>query len=47
MLFVRDDIAIPAIGKAKYREYMPYLLTIFFFIFVNNLMGLIPFFREV
>jgi len=44
ILFVRDDIAIPAIGKAKYMKYMPYLLTIFFFIFVNNLMGLIPFF---
>ncbi len=44
ILFVRDDIAIPAIGKAKYMRYMPYLLTIFFFIFFNNLMGLIPFF---
>lgn len=44
ILFVRDDIAIPAIGKAKYTRYMPYLLTIFFFIFLNNLMGLIPFF---
>lgn len=44
ILFVRDDIAIPAIGKARYNRYMPYLLTIFFFIFLNNLMGLIPFF---
>ena len=44
ILFVRDDIAIPAIGKANYMKYMPYLLTIFFFIFVNNLLGLIPFF---
>jgi F-type H+-transporting ATPase subunit a len=44
ILFVRDDIAIPAIGKKKYMKYMPYLLTIFFFIFLNNLMGLIPFF---
>jgi len=44
ILFVRDDIAIPAIGKAKYMKYMPYLLTIFFFIFINNLLGLIPFF---
>lgn len=44
ILFVRDDIAIPAIGKKKYAKYMPYLLTIFFFIFLNNLMGLIPFF---
>ena len=43
ILFVRDDIARPAIGH-KYERYMPYLLTIFFFILVNNLMGLIPFF---
>ncbi len=44
ILFVRDDIAIPAIGKTKYMRYMPYLLTIFFFIFINNLLGLVPFF---
>lgn len=44
IIFVRDDVAIPAIGKKKYKKYMPYLLTIFFFIFLNNLMGLIPFF---
>jgi F-type H+-transporting ATPase subunit a len=43
VLFVRDDIARPAIGH-KYERFMPYLLTIFFFILVNNLMGLIPFF---
>jgi len=43
ILFVRDDIARPAIGH-KYERYMPYLLTVFFFILVNNLMGLIPFF---
>ena len=43
ILFVRDDIARPAIGH-KYKRYMPYLLTVFFFILVNNLMGLIPVF---
>ncbi len=43
ILFVRDDIARPAIGY-KYERYMPYLLTLFFFIFINNLMGLIPIF---
>lgn len=42
--FVRDDIAIPNIGEKKYAKYMPYLLTIFFFIWINNLIGLIPFF---
>jgi F-type H+-transporting ATPase subunit a len=39
---VRDDIAIPNLGH-KYEKYMPYLLTAFFFILINNLMGLIPF----
>jgi len=43
ILFVRDDIAIPNIGKHKYEKYMPYLLTVFFFILINNIMGLIPF----
>lgn len=44
VLFVRDDIAIPNIGEKKYAKYMPYLLTVFFFIWINNLIGLIPFF---
>lgn len=43
VLFVRDDIAYPAIGH-KYERFMPYLLTLFFFILINNLMGLIPVF---
>lgn len=43
ILFVRDDIAAPNIGH-KYGRYMPYLLTVFFFIWLNNLMGLIPVF---
>jgi F-type H+-transporting ATPase subunit a len=42
VLFIRDDIAIPNIGH-KYERYMPYLLSAFFFILINNLMGLIPF----
>ncbi|HDS06981.1 MAG TPA: ATP synthase F0 subunit A [Bacteroides sp.] len=44
VVFVEEDIAIPNIGEEKYQRYMPYLLTIFFFILLNNLMGLIPFF---
>jgi len=44
ILFVRDDVAKSAIGEHKYQKYMPYLLTAFFFIFLNNLMGLVPFF---
>ena len=43
ILFVRDDVAKSAIGP-KYMTFMPYLLTAFFFIFLNNLLGLVPFF---
>ena len=43
ILFVRDDIAVANIGEHKYEKYMPYLLTVFFFILINNLMGMIPF----
>jgi len=43
IIFVRDDIAKAAIGK-KHEKYVPYLLTIFFFILINNLLGLFPFF---
>lgn len=42
IVMVRDDIAKANIGH-KYKKYVPYLLTIFFFIFINNLLGLIPF----
>ena len=41
ILFVRDDVAKVSIGK-KYEKFMPYLLTVFFFILINNLLGLIP-----
>ncbi len=40
---VNDDIIKSCIGK-DYKKYAPYLLTVFFFIFLNNLMGLIPIF---
>ncbi|MCR8558667.1 F0F1 ATP synthase subunit A [Mucilaginibacter sp. BJC16-A38] len=43
ILFVRDDIALPNIG-VKYLRFMPLLLTIFFFILLNNLLGMVPFF---
>lgn len=43
ILFVRDDVAKSAIGK-DYARFMPFLLTIFFFIFINNILGLIPIF---
>lgn len=43
VLFVRDEVAKPNIGH-KYAKYMPFLLTIFFLILINNFLGLIPFF---
>jgi F-type H+-transporting ATPase subunit a len=43
IVFIRDDVAIPNIG-IKYTKYMPLLLTFFFFILINNLLGLVPFF---
>src|SRR5690606_16292251 len=40
VLYIRDDIAIPNIGEKKYKKYMPYLLTVFFFIWCLNMFGL-------
>lgn len=39
--FVRDEVAKPNLGN-KYEKYLPYLLTVFFFILINNIFGLIP-----
>ena len=41
VVFIRDDVAKPNIGP-KYEKFMPYLLTLFFFIWLNNLFGLTP-----
>jgi F-type H+-transporting ATPase subunit a len=41
IMFVRDDVAKPNLGS-NYKKYLPYLLTVFFFILINNLFGLIP-----
>jgi F-type H+-transporting ATPase subunit a len=43
VMMIEDDIIRKSIGH-KYKKYSPYLLTAFFFIFINNIMGLIPFF---
>ena len=43
IMSINDDVIKPSIGK-EYRRYAPYLLTVFFFIFINNLLGLIPIF---
>ena len=40
---VEDDIIKDCVGE-DYKKYSPYLLTAFFFIFINNLMGIVPFF---
>jgi F-type H+-transporting ATPase subunit a len=40
--YVRDEIAIPNIGEKAYKKYMSYLLTIFFFVFFLNILGLTP-----
>lgn len=42
VLFIRDEVAIPMIGEKKYKRFMPFLLTVFFFIWLNNIFGLIP-----
>tara|TARA_R110000850_G_scaffold9219_6_gene34173 strand:+ start:1515 stop:2591 length:1077 start_codon:yes stop_codon:yes gene_type:complete len=42
IIFVRDEIALPNIGEKHYRKYMGYLLTVFFFIWFINLVGLTP-----
>jgi len=41
IVFVRDEVVKPNIGP-KYEKFMPYMLTLFFFIWIGNLMGLLP-----
>lgn len=41
ILFIRDDVAKPNLGH-NYQKFLPYLLTVFFFILINNIFGLIP-----
>ncbi len=41
VIFLRDEVAKPCLGS-KYQRYLPLLLTIFFFIWINNLLGLLP-----
>ena len=42
ILYIRDDIAIPNIGLKKYKNYMSFLLTVFFFVWFLNMLGLTP-----
>ncbi len=41
IIFIRDEVAKPNIGR-HYEKFLPYLLSIFFFIWFNNMMGLLP-----
>jgi F-type H+-transporting ATPase subunit a len=43
VIYVRDEIARPNIGEKHYRRFTGYLLTVFFFIWVLNLLGMMPF----
>lgn len=43
IIFIQDEIAKPSIGK-HYKQFMPPLLSLFFFILINNLLGLVPIF---
>jgi F-type H+-transporting ATPase subunit a len=43
LFFVRDKIAVPGIGQHDANKYLPYLTSLFLFIFIMNLMGMIPF----
>ena len=42
ILFIRDEVAKNYIGEKHYKRFLPYLLTLFFFIWINNLLGLLP-----
>ncbi|WP_037302402.1 F0F1 ATP synthase subunit A [Runella limosa] len=42
IIFIRDEVAKSNIGEKHYRRFTPYLLTLFFFIWINNLLGLLP-----
>ena len=43
IIFVRDDVARPNLGDEHYKKFLPYLLTVFFFILICNMLGLVPF----
>jgi F-type H+-transporting ATPase subunit a len=42
IFYMRDEVIKPNIGEKHYRRFTPYLLTLFFFIWINNLLGLMP-----
>jgi F-type H+-transporting ATPase subunit a len=44
IIFIRDDVAKSSIGEKKFERYVPFLLTVFIFIWFNNMLGIIPIF---
>lgn len=40
--FVRDDLCIGMLGRDKWRKHFPYLATLFFFVLVNDVVGIVP-----
>ena len=44
VMMINDDVIKSSIGEKHYKKYAPYLLTVFFFIFFTNLLGLLPIF---
>lgn len=44
VMMINDDVVKSSIGEKHYKKFAPYLLTVFFFIFVTNLLGLLPIF---
>ena len=42
IVYIINEVAKPVLGEKKYKKYLPYLLTVFFFIWFNNMLGLIP-----
>ena len=42
VVFIRDEVVYPNMGEKQGRRFLPLILTFFFFIVMNNLLGLIP-----
>ena len=43
VLFIKDEVAVPALGKKRANKFLPFMLTSFFFIWASNMLGLVPF----
>ncbi len=43
IIFLRDEVVYPALGREDGRKYLPYFLTVFFFILFSNLLGMVPY----